>query len=427
MTLKASGVKVVPISLIEEVNRSGPVQIENREELDLLLQFQHEIGTILYFSIEGLREKIILDPQWLIDAQKSLITAEMFIKMKPAITKRWNEFKKKGKLTQELIDAVWTKENKPEFHDNKEHILLLMEHLNIIAKPKSFSTDGNTVTMENYFLEPCMLRTTTPKEVISPKSIPNMESLSVLCYVFTGNFLPSPIFHHLLAACMNHWAIAKKKNSEDLIFCGSCVFDLDSHHGLTVFFIDYIIFAQVTKMSTTEKTPSSKLCIEVREFITIILFNIIGYLGQNLRFELSIRCPKSDGYSEDCLLPFANLKENVDYLCHFHDEPHMIVCYEVLKFWYQEEDQLEYNGHHVWVDVKDMGPQLSHRMAKAVEMAHVVLVCMSDRYKKSKNCRKEATYADEKNKTVIPLKMEQDFTRDGWLGILTADKTSISQ
>ncbi|KAL3889068.1 hypothetical protein ACJMK2_001424, partial [Sinanodonta woodiana] len=52
---------------------------------------------------EGLRDKIVLDPQWMIDALKSLITADMFIKNNPAIIRMWYAFKQKGKLTDKLI------------------------------------------------------------------------------------------------------------------------------------------------------------------------------------------------------------------------------------------------------------------------------------------------------------------------------------
>ena len=57
----------------------------------------------IVFSVDELREKIVLDPQWMIDALKSLITAETFIKKNPAITSKFYEFIKTGKLTHELI------------------------------------------------------------------------------------------------------------------------------------------------------------------------------------------------------------------------------------------------------------------------------------------------------------------------------------
>ncbi|KAL3888018.1 hypothetical protein ACJMK2_000402 [Sinanodonta woodiana] len=102
------------------------------------------ISFYMVFSLEELRKKIVLDPQWMIDALKSLITAETFINKYPAITRNhFYEFIKTGKLTHELIDGVWTKENNLELHNNKDHILGLMEQLNIIAKPRIFSEEGN--------------------------------------------------------------------------------------------------------------------------------------------------------------------------------------------------------------------------------------------------------------------------------------------
>ncbi|KAL3889159.1 hypothetical protein ACJMK2_001512, partial [Sinanodonta woodiana] len=144
MTMRDSDVKVAPLSLIEEINRSSSVKIEDRGELKLFLNFQHDIGTILYFNADGLRENIVLNPQWMIDVFRSLITAKTFIKQNPTITEEWFEFEETGKLTHKLIDAIWTKE-KPDFHDNKEYLLLVMEKLNIIARPMSYTMDGESV------------------------------------------------------------------------------------------------------------------------------------------------------------------------------------------------------------------------------------------------------------------------------------------
>ncbi|KAL3888894.1 hypothetical protein ACJMK2_001254, partial [Sinanodonta woodiana] len=145
MAIKAYGVKVAPLSLVEEINRSSSIKIEDRDELEVFLTFQHDIGTILYFNAEGLREKVVLDPQWMIDAIKSLITDHRFIKRNPTVNKEWYAFNDHGKLTHELIDAIWTKKEKPDFHDNKEYLILVMEKLNIIARPMSYTMDGKSV------------------------------------------------------------------------------------------------------------------------------------------------------------------------------------------------------------------------------------------------------------------------------------------
>ncbi|KAL3887684.1 hypothetical protein ACJMK2_000078, partial [Sinanodonta woodiana] len=102
MNLRAQGRKVIHRSLLENMNQAGGVQIST-DELDLFLRFQHEIGTILYFSTELLKEKIVLEPQWMINALKSLITAEEFVlKHALPVATKWYEFKN-GKLYPELI------------------------------------------------------------------------------------------------------------------------------------------------------------------------------------------------------------------------------------------------------------------------------------------------------------------------------------
>jgi len=61
-------------------------------------------------------------------------------------------------------------------------------------------------------------------------------------------------------------------------------------------------------------------------------------------------------------------------------------------------------------------------MAKAVENASVVLVCVSQRYKESPNCRSEAEYAYQLRKDIIPLMLQHRYKADGWLGMLLGTK-----
>ena len=41
-----------------------------------------------------------------------------------------------------VTDAVWNTEENRQFRENREHILALMEHLNIIARPVLHAEDG---------------------------------------------------------------------------------------------------------------------------------------------------------------------------------------------------------------------------------------------------------------------------------------------
>ncbi|KAJ8321643.1 hypothetical protein KUTeg_000114 [Tegillarca granosa] len=80
------------------------------------------------------------------------------------------------------------------------------------------------------------------------------------------------------------------------------------------------------------------------------------------------------------------------------------------------------NNFKVWMDVDDLVGSTLEAMARAVEQAEVVLVCYSRKYKDSENCRAEAEYAFEKRKQIVPLRMEQAYKADGWLGIIIGAK-----
>ena len=72
-----------------------------------------------------------------------------------------------------------------------------------------------------------------------------------------------------------------------------------------------------------------------------------------------------------------------------------------------------------------VAPLTLEAMAKAVENAAVILVCVSERYKESPNCRSEAEYAYQLKKDIIPLKMQRNYTADGWLGMFVGTKLWI--
>ncbi|KAK3610000.1 hypothetical protein CHS0354_032345 [Potamilus streckersoni] len=103
---------------------------------------------------------------------------------------------------------------------------------------------------------------------------------------------------------------------------------------------------------------------------------------------------------------------------------HIMISYnwdnqkEILKI----KDYLVEREYNVWLDLEHMHTYMLDAMAQAVEKAFVVLVCFSEKYKLSQNCRAEAEYAFYKQKEIIPLKMQAGYNPDGWLGILLGPK-----
>ncbi|CAF1455053.1 unnamed protein product [Rotaria sordida] len=99
----------------------------------------------------------------------------------------------------------------------------------------------------------------------------------------------------------------------------------------------------------------------------------------------------------------------------WHDKPLVRQIYKYLT---------EQFNYRIWLDENQMSGSLCQAMAQAVEKSKFVLMCMSETYKTSENCRNEAEYARDRKKTIIPL-IVRNVERDGWLGFISAGKMYI--
>ena len=63
-------------------------------------------------------------------------------------------------------------------------------------------------------------------------------------------------------------------------------------------------------------------------------------------------------------------------------------------------------------------PATVDAMAEAVENAAVFVLCFSEYYKASPNCRAEAMYAFRLKKNIVPVRVQERYIPDGWLGFL---------
>ena len=76
------------------------------------------------------------------------------------------------------------------------------------------------------------------------------------------------------------------------------------------------------------------------------------------------------------------------------DAKHVMISYQwdVQKLVIQIKNKLQADGYKVWMDIDEMGGSTLESMARAVENASVVLVCVSQKYKESPNCRSGNSY-----------------------------------
>jgi len=86
------------------------------------------------------------------------------------------------------------------------------------------------------------------------------------------------------------------------------------------------------------------------------------------------------------------------------------------------KDALKKRGIKVWIDIEQMGGSTLEAMANAIEKSRIICVGFSQKYKASPNCRMELEYSLQLQKKIIPLKFQNNYTSDGWLGLAIGAK-----
>ena len=73
------------------------------------------------------------------------------------------------------------------------------------------------------------------------------------------------------------------------------------------------------------------------------------------------------------------------------------------------KEELENAGFTIWIDVENISGSSLESMAHGIEQSECVLICMSQKYKESLNCRAESEYVFQTKKPFIPLIMEPGY------------------
>ncbi|XP_060553613.1 probable serine/threonine-protein kinase roco8 isoform X3 [Ruditapes philippinarum] len=323
---KDKGEKILKKDQLFDLNSKLPVPIKQKDGLDLFLRFHHDSGNILYFSEEELSNTIVLDPQWLIDAFKSLITARYFcISQDPAIFQEWIKFEESAILKVTLVEKIWELKESTKFH---KHLLLkYLEKLGIIAKPHHLP---GTTDVTDYYFAPCFLKQTPPDDLLSPERLPeNRRSTSKLCLTTELHFLHAAVFNKLLAACINKWQLSKR-DGKYLVYRGCAIFDLEQNHTLYVYFFNHVIQIWLTKCSTKKEKPSQSVCLDVYTFLLDRLTNCLNRSGN---VKVLFKCSSSKHNSIENMFPIDELSEKSEVVCKCTTEEHVFETKELTEYW----------------------------------------------------------------------------------------------
>ncbi|XP_071147016.1 uncharacterized protein [Mytilus edulis] len=296
--------------------------ITDSAELDVFLRYHHDFGNLIYYK--DIPEYIILNPQWLVNVFRSLVTAKTF-RDNLIGHKDWDRYEDKGELTQNLLNCLF--ENLEDFSKCKEHILKIMERFDIIVRPRTI-IDGKELVESLYYV-PCMIKTIAPKELQEQLKTPLHKSYC-LCLKF--NFLPPVLINHLIISCIKKYPTSKclqqDKNSRLALFRHAGLFDIYSCEKLFVAAFQNFIQFQIWIYSECRNSYK-----DIRNFVLTEIDKIRHETCRSIRIDYEVKM-KCESTSYDC---FDGMIEPLDngktYFCEEHN-----ITHEYIDDWFSEQE-----------------------------------------------------------------------------------------
>ena len=160
-----------------------------------ILQYFHETGLVIYLERNqdpDLSKWILLKPEILVDIIIQLVTPPPEITQERGLRRDWNLLKEKGLLTKSLLEDIISK-----VKENVEAMTAFLEEYDLICPLVNSKVNMCRVhegEQPTHFV-PSLLPMASERDT----PIWHDDDTDKKCYVFFTNFLPEPLFHHLLS------------------------------------------------------------------------------------------------------------------------------------------------------------------------------------------------------------------------------------
>ena len=266
---------------------SEKCNIIDDEGFRALLNFLHDKRILIHFDdTPELDKLVILDPQWLIDVFKEVITVKRYEHIEKRFEELWENLEK-GILEERLLEHVWA-----PYHDSKETsrgLIAIMEKFSLLCRwPSSEASCGNQ------YLVPSMLMSYPPEKLknwVASAQIPPLflkfESGQVPLGLFPRLLLkvfqcdkeksPNPHLYHNFA---RFYRDIEKKNYSLILQCYSSFIKVVVHRG--------------NGSHDDNHDPCYLSCAhEVRKQLVLILESMRKEFSwlKNMTYEISFLCP----------------------------------------------------------------------------------------------------------------------------------------
>ena len=220
---------------IEEARQvaSDECGIDDDVKFRTVVNFLHDQKVLINFNeLPELESMVILNPQWLVDVFKEVITfksfnppensVESFNTTENSVERLWKDFETTGILDRKVLDHAWGR-----FIDDQEtckSLIAIMERFSLLCP---WPSEGTT----EQYLVPSMLRSPPTGDVLKLLASSQIPSLYVR---FESRRVPPGLFSRLILL-FHHWVQDKSKRPKiPKLFNNFALFHIFPHDAISV-------------------------------------------------------------------------------------------------------------------------------------------------------------------------------------------------
>ena len=283
--------KWIPLDEAKRIARDD-YKIDDGEEFSTLLNFLHDQRIVVHFSSSPeLETMVILDPPWLVDVFKKIITIKRYEHCEEELIILWLKFEDTGILDERLIDYAW--KHLFDKQERRASLIAIMERLNLLFSCPS--TDSN-----KKYLVPSMLMSPPTDDVMKLLDSVKVPSLFVR---FASGLVPPCLFSRLIVLFLQ-WCCEEWSNSTSpKLFRNYAMFHILPDQGISVILlchsssIEIIVYSGDDEYETTAAFTRVNCDASTGRFIHWKLRFILECMRkefhwlENMKYEMCVCCP----------------------------------------------------------------------------------------------------------------------------------------
>ena len=285
-------------------------------EIKTLMDYLHDLRILIHFDdTSDLNEMVILDPQWLIDVFKKVITVQPAYECtEKRLLKLWGKLEKEGILDEKLLEHMW----KPLFENRAmfDVLIAIMEKFTLLCP---WPSDDESKS----YLVPSMLKSHSPnkiRELVASAQIPS------LFVKFENGHIPPGLFPRFVLQFFQRGKdtfLTPVKASAPRLFHNFTRFFVTTSEGdvCSVVFNCHTSTVEVAVLSEdhldTAKFTFARALLAQLEEILEGMRNGYSWL-KNMKYEMSVLCPVCCPSGEiDCCFSHDEKKCQEEQCLHF--------------------------------------------------------------------------------------------------------------